>query len=100
MGKGRVRGRVREGVGPDFVLKYTFYGDLIYVFSEMKLRSLVSNFHIHVSVSHRSGNFVVVHKFRNWEQGHPVSFLGIFISNFRRSVGNPVPELTLTPVQS
>ncbi len=43
------------------------------IFLEMKLRSLGPNFYIHVSVS-------------DWERGCAVSFLGIFVTNFRCSV--------------
>jgi hypothetical protein len=50
--------------------------DFCIVFPEMKLRGLVPNFHIQVSVSEG----------RNWERGREVSFLGIFVSNFPYSV--------------
>jgi hypothetical protein len=66
----------------------------------MKLRSLVPNFCIHVSVSDLYmstiglhillyflyGPIVGIYKSltcKNLEQGHAVSFLGIFVSNFR-----------------
>jgi hypothetical protein len=68
--------------------------DLIYVFSEMKLRGLVSNFYIHVRnlyISEADGTWVYInrsqiHEFKNWEQGRAVSFLGIIVSIFRYSV--------------
>jgi hypothetical protein len=80
--------------------------DPIYVFPEMKLRSLVPNYHIHVSVStfyipticppillQQIGGQIVgmynrsqIHECRNWERGRAVSFLGLFVSNFRYSV--------------
>ncbi len=67
----------------------------------MKLRGVVPNFHIHVSVSDlyiptigppillaadQSWEFInrsQIHEYRNWERGRAVSFLGIFVSNFR-----------------
>ncbi len=78
--------------------------DLIYVFPEMKLRGLVPNFHIHVTVIDSYIPMIgpaicckicrtilgiyeslidTVHECRNWERGPAVSFLGIFVSNFR-----------------
>jgi hypothetical protein len=73
----------------------------------MKLRGLVPNFYIHVFVSDLyiptiglqmqfskiCGPIVgtyksftdTVHECRSWERGHTVSFLGIFVSNFRYS---------------
>jgi hypothetical protein len=59
-----------------------------------KLRGLSPNFHIHVSVNdlytfiptqpivgiYKS---LTKHEFRNWDRGHAVSFLGIFVLNFR-----------------
>jgi hypothetical protein len=82
----------------------------MYVLPEKKLRGLSPNFHIHVSVSDlyfptigpptvfscsRLGRPIAgilyinrspKHKCRNWERGRAVSFLGIFVSNFRCSV--------------
>ncbi len=76
------------------------------IFPEMKLLGLVPNFCIHVSVSDlyiptisppillyyvcgRSWGYVnrsqEIHECRNWEWGRAVSFLGIFVSNFRYS---------------
>jgi hypothetical protein len=67
----------------------------------MKLRGLVPNFHIHTSVSDlyipTIGSLILdqsweyinrsqIHECRNWERGRVVSFLGIFVSNFRYSV--------------
>jgi hypothetical protein len=69
---------------------------------EMKLRGLLPNFYIHVSVidlcipmigphtqcSKIGGSIVgiykplTVHACRNWERGRAVSFLGVFVSNF------------------
>jgi hypothetical protein len=79
--------------------------DPIYIFPEMKLRGFVSNFDIHVSVSDlyipsvalpifcrwtNLGNIYVnrsqIHECGNWERGRAVSFLGIFVLNFRYSV--------------
>jgi hypothetical protein len=72
--------------------------DPIYVFPDMKLRGLVPNFHIHVPrfvllfcCSKKGGPIVgiyksltdTVHECRNWERGRAVSFLGIFVLNFR-----------------
>jgi hypothetical protein len=69
-----------------------------------KLRGLVPNFHVHVSVSDLyiptngppillgrpiTGIYInrsQIHVCRNWERGHAVSSLEIFISNFRHSV--------------
>jgi hypothetical protein len=73
----------------------------IYIFLEMKLRSLVPNFHIHTSVSDlymptigspildQSWEYInrsQILESRNWERGRTISFLGIFVSNFRYSV--------------
>jgi hypothetical protein len=72
------------------------------IFPEMKLRGLVPNFYIHVSVSDRSATAVQkkrrtdrentiyiyrsqIHDCRNWDRGRAVSFLGIFFCNFRYS---------------
>ncbi len=77
------------------------------IFPEMKFRGLVPNFCVHVSVSNlyiptigpptficyiafadRSWEYInrsQIHECRNWEQGRAVSFLGIFVSNFRHS---------------
>jgi hypothetical protein len=69
--------------------------DPIYVFTEMKLRGLVPNSYIHVSVSDlyitTIGLPIVlnrsqIHECRNWERGRAVSFLGIIDSNFRYRV--------------
>ena len=66
--------------------------DPIYVFQEMKLRGLVPNFHIHVSVSnlyipridppillqqYRQTNPETSHRYINWQQGSAVSFWNI-----------------------
>ncbi len=79
----------------------------IYIFLERELRGLSSNFHIHVSVSDlyipkfgppivlqqnrqtNQGEYINLsqkHLCRNWVCSRAVSFLGIFISNFRRCV--------------
>jgi hypothetical protein len=68
----------------------------IYIFPEKNLHGLSPNFHIHVSVSDlfipaaeqadRSYKYInrsYKHECRNWERGRAVSFLGIFVSNFR-----------------
>jgi hypothetical protein len=75
--------------------------DQLYVFPEMKLRGLVPNFHIHVSVSYLhiptigppifcskiGGPIVVIYnECGNWDKGRAVSFLGIFVSSFRYHV--------------
>ncbi len=87
--------------------------DPIYVIPDMKLRGLVPNFHIHVTVSdlyshNRSTYFAAgrptvgifnrshKHEFGNWEWGRAVSFLGIFVSNFRYSVFAVCSYITLT----
>ncbi len=81
------------------------------IFQEMKLRGLVSNFYIHVSVSDLyiptigpqtqyrkiGGPVMWIYKLitDKWMQkrGHAVSFLGIFVSNFRCSgVGLRPPQ--------
>jgi hypothetical protein len=74
----------------------------------MKLRGLVPDFYIQVSVrylyipmigpqrqyskiggpiNHGNINPLQIHECRNWERGLAVSFLGIFVSNIRCSVG-------------
>ncbi len=54
----------------------------IYVFPENKLRGLSPNFHIYVSVADRLSEYKIAH--RNMNEGcRTVSFLGIFVSNFR-----------------
>ncbi len=55
--------------------------DPIYVFPEMKLRGLVPN-----PIMEIYKNRSQTHECRNWERGRTVSFLGIFVSNFRYSV--------------
>jgi hypothetical protein len=76
------------------------------IFLEMKLRGLVPNFYIHVSVSDlyiptigpqtqystlggpimEIKNRSQIHECRNWERGRTTTFLRIFVSNFRYSV--------------
>jgi hypothetical protein len=70
----------------------------------MKLRGLVPNFHIHVSMSDLyiptigppilqqqntvDGEYInrsPIYEGRNWELGRTVSFQGIYVSNFRYS---------------
>jgi hypothetical protein len=89
------------------------------IFPKIKLCSLIPNFYLHVSVSDLyiptigqktlyikiGGPSVGIHKwlidtgYRNWEQGHAVSFLKIFVSNFRYSVGYHIPSfLGISPV--
>jgi hypothetical protein len=74
--------------------------DPIYVFPEIKLRGLVPNFHIHVSVSNLNipmiGPHILmqqIHECRYWERGRAVSFLGIFVSIFRYSVYAVYPQI-------
>ncbi len=76
------------------------------IFLEMKLYGLVPNFYIHMCerfvYSHdRSANAIQqnrqtdrgnihincsqIHECRNWKRGRAVSFMGIFVSNFRYS---------------
>jgi hypothetical protein len=71
------------------------------------------DFYIHVSVrylyipttdpqmqcSKIGGLIVGIYKFRNWERGHAVSFLGILVSNFRYNVRYPFnqSEVSLLP---
>ncbi len=73
------------------------------ILPEMKLRGLAPNFCIHVSVRDlyiptigpqtqyrkmRSREYInpsQIHEYRNWERDHAISFLGIFVSNFRYS---------------
>jgi hypothetical protein len=71
-----------------------------YLLPEKKQRDLSPNFHIHVSVSdlyiptigppiflqqNRQIDRAQKHECRNWDRGSAVSFLGIFVSNFRYS---------------
>jgi hypothetical protein len=49
----------------------------------MKLRGLVPNFHIHVSVNDL---YIPIYISRIWERGRVVSFLGKFVSNLQYSV--------------
>ncbi len=91
----------------------------------MKLRGLVPDFYIYVSVSNfiyciptigpqtqyskivgdRSWEFMnssQIHDWRNWELGRTVSFLEIFVSNFRYSVQcnpNHSPDPLVNPHQ-
>ncbi len=72
----------------------------VYNSSDWKLRGLDHNFYINVSVSHLyiptigpqtqyskiGGPILGIYKWRNWERGRAVSFLGIFVSNFRCGV--------------
>ncbi len=59
----------------------------IYVLPEKKLRSLSPNIHNHVSViMGRYINCSQKHECRNWDWGSAVSFLVIFVSNFRYTV--------------
>jgi hypothetical protein len=80
---------------------------MINIFPGRKLRGLVTNFHIHLTVSdlyfsmigltillqQNRGTVVeiyksltdIVHECSNWERGCEVSFLGIFVLNFRYS---------------
>ncbi len=53
--------------------------DPIYVLPDMKLCGLVPDFHINPSQ---------IHECRSWERGRAVSFLEIFVSNFRYSAIN------------
>ncbi len=68
------------------------------IFPERILGGFIPNFCIHGSVSYdRSvyfavlrlwtdrGNRLQIHECRNWERGRAVSFLGLFVSNFRFS---------------
>jgi hypothetical protein len=85
------------------------------IFPDMKLRDLVPNFHIHVSVSDlhiptigpqtqnsKIGgpiveklyiNHLQIHESRIWKRGSAVSFLGIFVSNFRYSEWESIGKL-------
>ncbi len=59
----------------------------IYVFPLMKLRGLsfpISTF-MYLWTTWEYINRSQIHECRNWERGHAVSFLGIFVSNFRYS---------------
>ncbi len=69
------------------------------IFPEMKLRGLVPNFYIHVSVndsyiitirlqtqySKIGGLIVGIYKCKNWQRSHAISLLVIFLFNFRYS---------------
>jgi hypothetical protein len=57
-----------------------------YVFPEMKLRGIGPNFHIHVSLSDFYISTIGSPILQQQKQGRAVSFLGIFVSNFRYSV--------------
>ncbi len=59
------------------------------IFPEMKLRSIVPNFYI--SKSWENINRSQIHEWKNCERAHAVSFLGIFVLNFRYSAVLPPP---------
>jgi hypothetical protein len=65
------------------------------IFPEMKLHSIFPNFYI--SKSWENINRLQIHEWRNCERAHAVSFLRIFVLNFRYSAGSPLfPADTLT----